>query len=67
MKLKLQFMQEDFADFKSFESAIKRQLGDDVHVGTDSLALYFRYPPAMVNMLRPYPEQFSFEIESKRT
>ena len=66
MKLQLKFEEADFADMRSFEKAVKRQLGNNVYVGTDSLCLYFEYPKKMWAMLRPNPEekQLEFELES---
>ena len=58
---------EDFRDLKSFEKAVKAQLGKNVYVGTDSLCFYFDFPRDLANMLRPFPteKQYEFELESK--
>ena len=66
MKLKLQFNENDFHDMRSFEKAVKKQLGDKVYVGTDSLCFYFDYTKELKGMLKPYPpvKQLEFELES---
>ena len=66
MKLELKFNDEDFTSMKSFEKAVKRQLGNHVYVGTNSLCVYFDYPKNLVSMLRPFPEtkQLEFVLES---
>jgi len=64
MTLKLQFVPKDFENFRAFEKAVNRQLGNKAYVGTDSLCLYFDYPPELKAMLRPFPpkEQLEFEL-----
>jgi hypothetical protein len=66
MKLELKFKETDFDSFRSFEKAVKKQLGDKIYVGTNSLCLYFDYPKELVEMLRPYPptKQLEFVLES---
>jgi len=68
MKLNLKFNKEDFESLRSFEQSVKKQLGNNVYVGTNSLCFYFDYPKELVSMLRPFPEkeQFEFELESSR-
>jgi hypothetical protein len=66
MQVKLQFAETDFENMKAFEKAVKRQLGTNVYVGTDSLCLYFDYPKQLAAMLRPMPseKQLEFTLES---
>lgn len=66
MKLNLKFEESDFESMRTFEKAIKRQLGNAVYVGTDSLCFYFDYPKELVQMLRPFPptKQLEFELNS---
>lgn len=66
MKLELKFNESDFDSFKSFEKSVKKQFGNKVYVGTNSLCLYFDYPKELVDMLRPYPQtkQLEFVLES---
>jgi len=66
MKVHLTFEKSDFADFRTFEKAVKRQLDSNVYVGTNSLCLYFDYPKELCEMLRPFPpsEQLEFDLES---
>ena len=67
MKINLKFEESDFTSMQSFEKAIKKQLGNRVYVGTDSLCFYFDYPSKLKNMLRPYPKekQLEFELNSE--
>ena len=62
MELLLKFELKDFENFKSFEKAVKKQLGNNVFVGTDSMAVYFDYSPQLKAMLRPYPETKQLEF-----
>jgi hypothetical protein len=66
MKLNLKFEEKDFDNFRSFEKAVKRQLGTNVYVGSDSLCFYFDYPVELKAMLKPLPlkEQYEFNLES---
>lgn len=66
MKLELKFNESDFESFRAFEKAVKKQLGNNVYVGTNSLCFYFDYPKEMSDMLRPYPQtkQLEFVLES---
>jgi len=66
MKLNLKFEDADFESMKTFEKAIKRQTGNTVYVGTDSLCVFFDFPKKLSAMLRPFPseKQFEFELES---
>ena len=68
MTLVLKFEPKDFGSFKSFEQAVKKKLGQNVYVGTDSLCFYFDYPKELAAMLRPFPvkEQLEFELNSFR-
>lgn len=66
MKLHLTFSPTDFENLRAFDKAVKRQLGNNVYVGANSLCFYFDYPKELVAMLRPYPEkeQLEFDLES---
>lgn len=66
MKLELKFKESDLENFQLFQKSVKRQLGNNVYVGTNSLCLYFDYPKELVDMLRPYPQtkQLEFVLES---
>lgn len=66
MKINLKFQPKDFESFRNFENSMKRQLGKETYVGTDSCCVYFDYPKNLKAMLRPYPEkeQLEFELEN---
>ena len=66
MNINLKFEEKDFATLRTFEKAVKAQLGPNVYVGTNSMCFYFDYPSALVAMLRPYPAnvQLEFVLES---
>jgi len=66
MKLHLKFNKEDFENMRAFDKAVKRQLGNNVYAGTDSLCFYFEYPKELKAMLRPFPsvEQLEFDLVS---
>jgi len=66
MLLKLKFEESDFETLRSFDKAVKRQLGPNVYVGTDSLCFYFDYPKELVARLRPQYRgtQLEFDLES---
>jgi len=70
MKLHLTFEEKDFENMRSFEKAVKRQLGNNVYVGSDSLCVYFDYPRELALNLRPRtgtgttPTQLEFDLES---
>lgn len=53
MNVNLTFSQTDLQSFKDFEKAVKRQVGNNVYVGTNSMCLYFDYPKELCAMLRP--------------
>ena len=56
MKIELKFEPKDFETFKNFESAIKRQVGNHVYIGSNSFCLYFDYTNDMCEKLRhPLP------------
>jgi hypothetical protein len=63
MKVTLKFEEKDFDTMRSFEKAVKKQLGNNVYVGTSNLCLYFDYPKELYSMLRPYPPQVQLEFE----
>ena len=52
MKLLVEVEQKDFATFRKFQDPLNRQLGN-VYVGTNSMAVYFDFPPELVALLRP--------------
>lgn len=60
--MRLSLKPKDFKDFKSFERAVKAQLGDRTCVGADSLVLFVEYPPELKAMLRPYPAKEQYEF-----
>jgi hypothetical protein len=66
MRLRLKFEESDFETLRSFDKAVKRQLGNNVYTGTDSLCLYFDYSPELAARLRPLYKgnQLEFELES---
>lgn len=66
MKLHLKFEENDFDSMRSFEKAVKKQLGPNVYVGTDSLCFYFEYSKELAQRLRPYSpnKQLEFDLES---
>jgi hypothetical protein len=66
MKLQLKFEEKDYENMRAFDRAVKRQLGNNVYVGTNSLCFYFEYPKELCEMLRPFPsqKQMEFELES---
>jgi hypothetical protein len=66
MRLQLKFEESDFETLRSFDKAVKRQLGENVYTGTDNLCLYFDYPKELVARLRPLyrGNQLEFELES---
>jgi len=68
MKLHLTFEEKDFENMRAFDKAVKRQLGPNVYVGTDSLCFYFDFPNELSKMLRPFAPkasgQFEFDLES---
>ncbi len=67
MTLNLKFEENDFETLRSFDKAVKRQLGPNVYVGTDSLCFYFDYPKELSAMLRPFAPkggQLEFTLES---
>ena len=41
MTLNLKFEEKDFETLRTFDKAVKRQLGPNVYVGSDSLCFYF--------------------------
>jgi hypothetical protein len=54
--MKLKLTPKDLKDFKSFENAVKNQLGKNTYVGTDSMVVVLDYPKQLQQNLRPYPE-----------
>lgn len=66
MRLQLKFEENDFENLRAFDKAVKRQLGPNVYVGTDSLCFYFDFPKELSARLRPFGNnnQLEFELES---
>lgn len=66
MQVKVTFKPEDFKTMRTFESAVRRQLGKNVYVGTDSMCIYLDYPKELKAMLRPFPpaQQLEFTLDS---
>jgi hypothetical protein len=66
MKLTLTFEEKDFETMRTFDKAVKRQLGPNVYVGTDNLCFFFDYPKELAARLRPmyHGNQLEFELES---
>jgi len=69
MKLQLTFTEADFENMRAFDKAVKRQLGPNVYVGSDSLCFYFDFPKELSAMLRPFAPkeangQYEFNLES---
>ncbi|MDO8611091.1 MAG: hypothetical protein Q7R95_11250 [bacterium] len=67
MNIRLKFEDKDFDNFRSFERAVKKQLGANTCVLTDCLCFYFEYPKELRAMLRPFPEKKQLEFELKST
>lgn len=68
MKLQLTFELADFDNLRTFEKAVKRQVGNNVYVGTDSMCLYFDYPKELRDRLRPSVAKFiKMEMKEKET
>ena len=63
MKLHLKFEESDFENLRAFEKAIRKQVGNNVYVGTDSLCVYFEYSKELKAMLRPMPPQVQLEFD----
>lgn len=66
MTLNLKFEEKDFETLRTFDKAVKRQLGPNVYVGTDNLCFFFDYPKELAARLRPmyHGNQLEFELES---
>ena len=60
--MNLSFKPKDFKDFKSFERAVKAQMGERTYVGTDSMIIYVEYPAELKAMIRPFPAQEQYEF-----
>jgi hypothetical protein len=62
----LKFEEKDFENFRAFEKAVKKQLGSDVYVGSDSLCWYFPFSKELSARLRPHCEnkQLEFKLDS---
>ena len=61
MTLNLKFEEKDFETLRTFDTAVKRQLGKNVYVGSDSLCFFMEYPPELVALLRPLPGNGYFD------
>lgn len=68
MTVVLKFEESDFENFRSFEKSVKKQLGPDTYVGSDSLCWYFDYPKELAARLRPLTQskQLEFELKSSQ-
>jgi len=68
MELTLKFEPKDFESFKTFEKSVSRQVGNHIYVGSDSMCVYFDYPAALKEMLRPFPKtpQLEFNLVSSK-
>ena len=66
MILNLKFEEKDFDTMRTFDKAVKRQLGENVYTGTDNLCFFFDYPKELVARLRPMYSgtQLEFSLES---
>lgn len=66
MTLTLKFEEKDFETLRTFDKAVKRQLGPNVYTGTDSLCFYFEYTKELKERLRPNCShvQLEFTLES---
>lgn len=66
MTLNLKFEEKDFDSLRTFDKAVKRQLGENVYVGTNSLCFYFDFPVSLVSRLKPMYRgtQLEFTLES---
>ncbi|HOS16174.1 MAG TPA: hypothetical protein PKX15_04070 [Bacteroidales bacterium] len=62
MKLTLKFQDQDFETLRKFDSAVKRQLGPNVYVGTDYLCFYFDFPKKLSERLRPHAPKGELEV-----
>ncbi len=58
----LKFSEKDFKSFRDFENSMKRQLGQETYVGTDSCTVLVEYPNNLKAMLRPFPEKPQLEF-----
>lgn len=63
MEVNLKFEEKDFKSFRDFEKAVKKQLGNNVVVMSDSMCVYFDYPKPLLAMLRPFPPQVQLEFK----
>ena len=66
MTLNLKFEEKDFETLRTFDTAVKKQFGKNVYVGTNNLCFYFDYPKELVERLRPHctNSQLEFTLES---
>lgn len=67
MKLNLLFTADDYKSLVLFEKAVRKQLGNDVHVGTQSLCVYLYFPSTFSNTFHfnaPLPNE-TYECELK--
>ncbi len=66
--INLKFVPGDFDNFRSFEKAVIKQLGNTAYVGTENVCLYFEYPKELKELLRPFPKfnQLEFKLVSER-
>jgi hypothetical protein len=52
MKLLVELSEKDFENMRAFDKALNNQLGA-VYCGTNSMSVYFDYPPELCALLRP--------------
>jgi len=64
MKLSLSFKAEDFRILREFEYAVHNQLGEFVHVGTNSLCVYLFFPREFSDVFHSAPDSYECELSS---
>ncbi len=66
MTLNLKFEETDFETLRTFDKAVKRQLGPNVYTSGDYLCFYFDFPKELSQRLRPHcpHNQLEFSLES---
>lgn len=62
MQVQLKFQDSDFETHRKFEAAVKRQLGNNVYVGSDSLCLYFDFTKELSARLRPFAPKGEIDV-----
>lgn len=64
MKLNLSFKEEDFFTLSTVEDAIRKQLGNNVYVGSQSLCVYLYFPANFADVFHSAPETYECELKS---